>query len=170
MIKDTVFSPSFGDRPSCLVGREQVISAFTDGLRSQPGNRDRAVVLLGQCGSGKLFSCGSSPIEPVRRASWWLRLRLRRGTCLPALPRRSKTTLAALSERDIDFLKAMSCDQGESSISEIARRMNATADYAQKYRKRLIDAGIICASSRGKVEFAVPYLADCLRKDGELGQ
>lgn len=77
------------------------------------------------------------------------------------------TTLAALSERDVDFLRAMVCDARTSRMADIARRMGVTPDYAQKYRKRLLDAGVIEAPRRGEVAFAVPYLADYLR--AELG-
>lgn len=76
-----------------------------------------------------------------------------------------ETTTAALSEVDCAFLRAMSNDSGESSVAEVAQRMGVTYDYAQKYRRRLIDAGVIRASSRGKVAFAVPYLADYLRRE-----
>lgn len=50
---ETIFSPSFGNRPSYLVGRENVISTFISGLEQEPGNRDRAMLMLGQRGSGK---------------------------------------------------------------------------------------------------------------------
>lgn len=76
-----------------------------------------------------------------------------------------ETTLAALSEVDGEFLRVMVGDAGESSVAEVAQRMGVTYDYAQKYRRRLIDAGVIRASSRGKVAFAVPYLADYLRRE-----
>lgn len=36
---ETIFSPSFGNRPSYLVGRESVISTFVSGLEQEPGNR-----------------------------------------------------------------------------------------------------------------------------------
>lgn len=52
MLKDSVFSPSFGNRPSYLVGRDDVLHRFEQGLRSASGNRDRAMVLSGQRGSG----------------------------------------------------------------------------------------------------------------------
>lgn len=76
-----------------------------------------------------------------------------------------QTTLAALSERDIDFLLAMSKDERRSRISELANRMRVSEDYAQKYRRRLIDAGVIEPAGRGYVRFAVPYLADYLREE-----
>lgn len=76
-----------------------------------------------------------------------------------------KTTMAALSEKDGEFLAAMSEDSGSSSIADVAQRMGVTYDYAQKYRRRLIDAGVIEVPTRGKVAFAVPFLAEYLRED-----
>ena len=37
---ETIFSPSFGNRPSYLIGRSNVISTFMSGLEQEPGNRD----------------------------------------------------------------------------------------------------------------------------------
>ena len=76
------------------------------------------------------------------------------------------TTLAALSDKDRAFLTAMAGDAAESRMADIASRMNVSADYAQKYRKRLIGSGIIAVPRRGYVAFAVPYLADHLKSDG----
>lgn len=74
-----------------------------------------------------------------------------------------QTTLLALSDRDVDFLEAMAGDDAASSMADIARRLGVTDDYAQKYRRRLLGAGIISRERRGYVRFAVPYLADYLR-------
>lgn len=77
------------------------------------------------------------------------------------------TTLAALSERDVDFLEAMA-ELGEPTpVAAIAEAMGATVDYAQKYRRRLIDGGIIKSAGRGKVAFDVPFLAEHLRRRNE---
>ena len=74
-----------------------------------------------------------------------------------------ETTLAALSDQDVAFLAAMTDDEGGvSRISNVAERMSVTPDYAQKYRRRLIDAGVIEQARRGYVRFAVPYMADYL--------
>lgn len=75
-----------------------------------------------------------------------------------------ETTMAALSERDVAYLQAMSAasSHGASRTTDVAERMGVSADYAQQYRKRLIDAGVIRAPRRGVVEFAVPYLEDYL--------
>lgn len=74
------------------------------------------------------------------------------------------TTLAGVSDKDEEFLRAMAFLGTPSSTSAIAHVMNVTQDYAQKYRKRLIDAGIIEAPRRGFVQFAVPYLAEYLTR------
>ena len=73
-----------------------------------------------------------------------------------------ETTLAALSEKDVEFLEAMASDCPRSRVSDVAERTGVTVDYAQKYRKRLIDAGVIEPAGRGFVRFAVPYLQSYL--------
>jgi hypothetical protein len=53
MAPTEAFIPAFGNRPDALVGREDVISAFREGLDGSPGNRNRAMMLIGQRGMGK---------------------------------------------------------------------------------------------------------------------
>ena len=53
MIRDTMFAPSFGNRPAYLVGRDALVERLAEGLSAEPGSRDRAVVMLGQRGYGK---------------------------------------------------------------------------------------------------------------------
>ena len=74
-----------------------------------------------------------------------------------------ETTLSSLSGKDVEFLCAVARDDGPSRTANVADRMDATVDYAQKYRRRLIDAGVIESASRGYVRFAVPFLRDYLR-------
>jgi len=71
--------------------------------------------------------------------------------------------LKPLSQRDRDFLTAMSKDKGDSKISDIKDRINVSRSYAQMYRTRLIEAGVIAASGRGELTFLVPYLGEYLR-------
>ena len=84
----------------------------------------------------------------------------KRGVC--------QTTLASLSDQDVTFLKAMAFDSEKSSMSSISERMDVTSDYAQKYRKRLIDAGIIEAAGRGYVRFCIPLIQEYLKE--EMGE
>ncbi len=73
------------------------------------------------------------------------------------------TTLNELSGKDIEFLTAMSEDDGPSSISKVAERMKVSSAYAQLYKRRLIDAGVIEQTRRGIVDFSVAYLKEYLR-------
>ena len=59
-----------------------------------------------------------------------------------------------LSDMDRRFLEAMSRDEGESALSDIAVRLERDPRYASVYRSRLIKAGMIIATGRGKIDFA----------------
>ena len=74
-----------------------------------------------------------------------------------------ETTLAALSDMDVNFLRAMVVDGEQSTTAGVAERLGVTTDYAQKYRKRLIDAGVIESAGWGRIRICVPLLADYLR-------
>ncbi|MDR0518859.1 MAG: ATP-binding protein [Clostridiales Family XIII bacterium] len=76
------------------------------------------------------------------------------------------TSLKVLSDKDIEFLRAMSEDSAESNIADVMERLRISNSYAQQYRQRLIDAGVIVAERRGSISLAVPYLGEYLR--GEL--
>jgi hypothetical protein len=77
-----------------------------------------------------------------------------------------KTILKPLSDKDREFLYAMSQDREVSAIADIRDRMGVSAAYVQQYRARLLASKVIEQTSRGKVAFAVPYLREYLR--GEL--
>ncbi|MDR2587770.1 MAG: hypothetical protein LBC23_05880 [Coriobacteriales bacterium] len=53
------------------------------------------------------------------------------------------TILTPLSEKDKEFLRAMSKDGTISKMSDVAQRMKVSQPYAQKYRRRLIAAGVM---------------------------
>ena len=155
---------SFGDVDSFFEG------AFRDlGLRVASDVRVRAA--KGTCGSPYLLqlvghnvvvrAAGGGEVDEVvlDDALAAARIDFENDVC--------RTTLFALSEKDIAFLRAMSVDKDASKVSQVANRMGVTADYAQKYRRRLLDAGIIEQATRGEVVFAIPLLADYLRKNGE---
>lgn len=73
-----------------------------------------------------------------------------------------ETTLSPLSQRDIDFLVAMTQDEDGSIIADIGKRLGVDSSYTQRYKTRLIQAGIIEQKKRGFVQFAVPYLKEYL--------
>ena len=64
-----------------------------------------------------------------------------------------KPIWSGLSEMDRSFLTAMALDDERSTIVDIAHRLGRSTNYAQHYRRRLIDAGVIIAAGRGGVRF-----------------
>lgn len=73
-----------------------------------------------------------------------------------------KTSLSALSDMDVSFLKAVAKLDSPAKMNDISNLIGKSSDYTQKYRTRLLDAGIIEAPARGMVSIAVPYLEDYL--------
>jgi len=74
-----------------------------------------------------------------------------------------QAALSTASGRDMEFLKAMSADEGDSTTRDIAARMEASPSTVGNQRARLIDAGIIEVAGHGAVRFAIPGLRDYLR-------
>ncbi|GHU66024.1 ATPase AAA [Clostridia bacterium] len=77
------------------------------------------------------------------------------------------STVRALSDRDMDFLEAMSRDEEYSNISDVAKRIGASASLASHYKRRLAEQGIISSVGRGKIAFNIPMLKTWLRERGE---
>jgi Mn-dependent DtxR family transcriptional regulator len=75
-----------------------------------------------------------------------------------------KRTLDELSDADRTFLYAMSVDDGESRLSDVKDRMGVSTNYANQYRIRLIEQGVIGSRGRGKLGFEIPMLRDYLRE------
>ncbi|GAA1863190.1 ATP-binding protein [Paeniglutamicibacter psychrophenolicus] len=71
--------------------------------------------------------------------------------------------IAKVSERDMDYLRAMSVDPGPSSTAMVAERMKASLQLASNYRARLIEAGLIETAGRGEVTYSIPGLREHLR-------
>ncbi|MBC7724632.1 MAG: ATP-binding protein [Burkholderiaceae bacterium] len=68
-----------------------------------------------------------------------------------------------LSEKDREFLQAMSPDDGVSKMGSIADRMGVSPQYANIYKQRLIDSGYVQMAGRGFVDFSLPYLREYVR-------
>jgi len=73
--------------------------------------------------------------------------------------------LAGASAVDKTFLLAMTKDDGPSKMADIQERLGVDVNYASQYRLRLIAAELIEPSSRGYVDFAMPYLREYLRDE-----
>lgn len=94
-------------------------------------------------------------VDDVRAGIEQAKAKLGEGVCAPVVKR--------LSDRAIDYLEAMSVDDGPSATADIARRMGETMDYANIYRQRLLDEHVISSPARGTVDFAIPFLREYLR-------
>ncbi len=75
-------------------------------------------------------------------------------------------TCRELSDGDIRFLMAMTQDDGDSSLADIAARLGVASNYASQYKRRLLDQGIIGERGRGYVGFDLPMLKDYLIATG----
>ncbi len=86
-----------------------------------------------------------------------------------ALRRLNRSVLFTLDRRvtaaELDFLFAMAQDPGESRMRDIAERINQSPQYANAYRERLLDAGLITQIDRGLVDFAIPGHRSKIRSD-----
>ena len=71
--------------------------------------------------------------------------------------------LRALSETDQSVLIALSTFNGAASTGELANALNKQSNYLAVYRKRLLESGLIIEDTRGRIDFAYPYMRDYLR-------
>jgi hypothetical protein len=74
-----------------------------------------------------------------------------------------EAALSTVSEKDLEFLRAMAVDDGPSVLGDIGRRIGAKAPLVSNYRTRLAAAGMVEPAGYGKVDFAIPGLREYLR-------
>jgi len=69
---------------------------------------------------------------------------------------------AGLSNRDKEFIFAMSEDESVSSVSAIGERMHKKKNFISLYRERLISSGVVKSGGRGLLCFNYPYMREYL--------
>ncbi|MEQ8717128.1 MAG: ATP-binding protein [Acidimicrobiales bacterium] len=74
-------------------------------------------------------------------------------------------TWRTLSDVDRRFLIAMARDDGDSHLADIAARLEVDVGYAGVYRHRLLGAGMIVATGRGRIDFAHHATREWLRDE-----
>lgn len=77
------------------------------------------------------------------------------------------TTLAAVSDRDLDVLKLIARAEKDCTVAELSKKLGVSNQYVQIYKKRLLQAGIIEQPGRGRVRIVVPYLKEYLQMEDE---
>lgn len=75
-----------------------------------------------------------------------------------------EVSLNQLSALPIAFLLAMAQDDSSSAISEIAKRLGKSTQGVSPVRQELISEQVIEPVSRGRIDFALPYLREYLRE------
>ena len=70
------------------------------------------------------------------------------------------STILDLSEQDIRFLIALAKINNESDTAQIASAWGKDVNYTSKYRKRLLEQGIIGERMLGKIDFDIPMLRE----------
>lgn len=70
MSRRNPFTASFGTSPPVLVGRDDILRDFADGLEEGPGAPERAVLFTGVRGVGKTVMLNA--VEEIARAQGWL--------------------------------------------------------------------------------------------------
>ncbi len=74
-----------------------------------------------------------------------------------------------LSDMDQRFLLAMAHDDGESTVADVARRLGVDTNYAAVYRQRLIRAGMIMPTGKGRIDLAHHAARGWLRQQAAGG-
>jgi type II secretory pathway predicted ATPase ExeA len=69
---------------------------------------------------------------------------------------------AGLSNRDREFVLAMSEDDRASSVSDIGERMQKKKNFISLYRERLISSGVVKSCGHGLLCFNYPYMREFL--------
>jgi len=72
-------------------------------------------------------------------------------------------TWRGLSEMDQRFLLAMVEDEGESLMADVSARLGVDSRYASVYRQRLIAAGVVTATGRGRIDLTHHAARDWIR-------
>jgi hypothetical protein len=70
------------------------------------------------------------------------------------------STLHDLSKQDIRFLVTLARISDASTTAQIAAAWGKDVNYTSKYRKRLLEQGIIGERTLGKVDFDIPLLGE----------
>ena len=63
------------------------------------------------------------------------------------------------------FLEAMLVDEGPTLQSDVVRRLGKKSGHVSKYKKRLLQQGVIQERAKGRLEFCLPGFRDFLIRE-----
>ena len=76
-----------------------------------------------------------------------------------------EATLFDLTPADVDFLMAMLADDGATLQADLASRLGKKSGHVSKYKKRLLEQGIIQERVKGRLEFCLPGFREYLERE-----
>ncbi len=92
---------------------------------------------------------------------------VRRGVALARSDMRTRvlaSTFEELSDRDLDFLRAMLEDDVSSVAKDVGARTGMSSGNVSTYKKRLLEQGVIDEVGRGSFRFALPFMREYLQE------
>lgn len=75
-----------------------------------------------------------------------------------------ETTYAELSQGDRRFVNAMLDAQGPCTLADVSRIMGVKSNYASKYKKRLMEAGVVRETLMKELRFDLPMFEEYARE------
>lgn len=75
------------------------------------------------------------------------------------------STIKELSEGDIEFLCAMNKEHDFTTRAEIAKASGRDSSWISRYKKRLLEAGVIEEPRQGRFKFSLPGFAEYLAEE-----
>lgn len=75
--------------------------------------------------------------------------------------------LRQVPQGELAYLRAMAADDGPSATGEIGDRLGVTKGHQNVLRTRLLDRELIVVAGHGRVDVALPYLREHLRRQPE---
>ena len=75
-------------------------------------------------------------------------------------------TIGELTKGDREFLKAMNKDESVTTREQIAEKTGRSSSWVSKYKRRLLESGVIEETLLGDLQFALPDFAAFLTKIG----
>lgn len=70
---------------------------------------------------------------------------------------------------ELDFLKAMAQDSGDSKLADLIDRLGKSPDTVSQYRRRLLDRHIVVSPAHGMLRFAIPGMREHLQRHEDTG-
>ena len=76
-----------------------------------------------------------------------------------------EATLFDLTPAEVNFPRAMLSDEGPANQADMAGRLSKKSGHVSKYKKRLLQQGVIQERATGRLEFCLPGFKEYLIRE-----